>query len=54
MMFECGQGANIRYQIDAINSKYDALYKGKSRQQIIELNEQRKLELCRLNPKYGR
>ena len=54
MMFEGGFAATVHHQIAAINDKYADLRKGKSRHQIVALEEQRKEEICRLNPKYGR
>lgn len=54
MMFEFGLTNNVHHQVAAINEKYADLRKGKNRQQIIALEEQRKEELCRLNPKYGK
>lgn len=53
MMFEGGFAATIHHQIAAINDKYADLRKGKNRQQVIELEQKRKEEICRLNPKYG-
>lgn len=52
MMFEGGFAATIHHQIAAINDKYADLRKGKNRQQVIELEQKRKEEICRLNPKY--
>lgn len=54
MMFEGGGAASVWHKVAEINDKYEALSKGKNRQQIIALNKQRQEEICRINPRYGR
>lgn len=54
MMFEGGFAASIHHKIAAINDRYAILRQGKNRQQVVLLEHQRKEEICRLNPKYGK
>lgn len=54
-MFEGGgDPSKVRRQIDAINTRYNELFKNKNCYQIVDLNEKRLEEIRKIEPRYGR